>query len=119
MFDEKRAYPLVLIALVLALVTKSFWFVWLAVAFVVLLIAKPNFLIPFAGILESVGKFVGTWLSNLALGLIFVVIITPYGFLYRHVEKGLRKHFFHPADEITFFIEKKRGYEPESFEKTW
>ncbi len=119
MFDEKRAYPLVLIALVLALVTKSFWFVWLAVTFVALLIAKPNFLTPFAATLERVGKFVGTWLSNIALGLIFVVIITPYGFLYRSVEKGLRKRFFDASGENTFFTVKKRGYEPESFEKTW
>lgn len=119
MFDEKRAYPLVLVALVLALVTKSFWFVWLAVALVALLIAKPQLLLPLAATLESVGKFIGTWLSNIALGLIFVVIIIPYGFLYRSVEKGLRKRFFDASSESTFFTEKKRGYEPETFEKTW
>lgn len=119
MFDEKRAYPLVLIALVLALVTKSFLFVWLAIAFVALLIAKPDFLIPFATTLESVGKFIGTWLSNIALGLIFVVVIVPYGLLYRSAEKGLRKRFFDASGENTFFTKKKRGYEPESFEKTW
>lgn len=117
--DEKRAYPLVLIALVLALVTKSFWFVWLAVAFVALLIAKPEFLVPLASALGRLGKFISTWVSNLALSVIFFVVIIPYGFLYRSVEKALRKHFFNPANESTFFTRKKRTYEPESFEKTW
>lgn len=119
MFDEARAYPLILIALILALVTKSFWFVWLAVAFVALLIAKPEFLAPVASVLEHVGRFIGTWLSNIALSLIFIFIIIPYGFLYRSAEKALRKRFFNPDNEPTFFTEKKRTYEPESFEKTW
>jgi hypothetical protein len=119
MSDEKRAYPLVLIALVLALITKSFWFVWLAGAFVALLIAKPEFLAPIASALEHVGKFIGTWISNLALSVIFVVVIIPYGFLYRSVEKALRNRFFNPDNEATFFTGKKRIYEPKSFEKTW
>lgn len=119
MFDEKRAYPLVLIALVLALVTKSFWFVWLAVSFVTLLIVKPEFLAPIATALERVGKFVGTWLSNIALGLIFVVIIIPYGILYRTAEKALVKRFFNSDGQETFFTGKKREYKPETFEKTW
>lgn len=119
MFDEKRAYPLVLIALVVALVTKSFWFVWLAVLFVALLIVRPSFLLPLAHGLETVGKFIGTWISNIALALIFIVFIIPYGFLYRAMEKSLHRRFFDPVGEKTFFTEKKRSYAPESFEKTW
>ena len=119
MFDARRAYPLVLIALILAIVLSEMLLVWLAIILVALLIARPQLLRLPAILLETVGRFVGTTLSNIVLSLIFFLFVTPYSVLYRVVEKKLKDYFFSDAERVSTFKKVQQVYSKEQFEKTW
>lgn len=119
MFTEARAYPLLLISLVLALVTETPFFIWVAIILVAILISRPALLYPVVFIFEKVTRFLGTWISNIVLGVIFFVIVVPYGYLYRRLEKKLVAHFFDPKDRQSFFVEERKRYRPTDFEKSW
>jgi hypothetical protein len=118
MFDAKRAYPLVLISLIFSLITEAAFFVWAAIVLIAVLIVRPTVLKPLVSVFESVTRFIGTWASNVVLGAIFFLIVVPYGFLYRKVEKKLVRHFFDSTGG-TFFTEDTKRYEPKHFEKPW
>ena len=119
MFTEARAYPLLLISLVLALITGMPLFVWVAIFLVAILIARPRLLYPVVRIFEKCTHFLGTWVSNIVLGVIFFVIVVPYGYLYRRLEKKLAAHFFDSKDRQSFFVEERKRYRPADFEKSW
>ncbi len=116
--DERRAYPLILIAIILALITGATGFVWAALVGIALLIARPSTLALPAHILESVARFVGTWVSNAALALIFFIIVVPYSYVYRALEPGRVRDFFHSTGD-SFYHSVQRVYKKEDFEKTW
>lgn len=119
MFTEARAYPLLLISLVLALLTELSLFVWAAIILVAILIVRPVLLEPVVRIFETCTHFVGTWVSNIVLGAIFISIVVPYGYLYRRFEKKLASHFFDPKDRQSFFVEERKRFLPTDFEKSW
>jgi len=119
MFTAARAYPLLLISLVLALVTETPFFIWVAIFLVAILIIRPALLDPVVFIFETITRFLGTWISNIVLGLIFLVIVVPYGYLYRRLEKKLVAHFFGFKDRRSFFVEERKRYRPADFEKSW
>ena len=119
MFTEARAYPLVLISLVLGLLTERQIFIWVAIVLVAILISRPALLAPVVIIFETITRFLGTWLSNLVLGMIFFLIVVPYGYLYRRLEKKLVVHFFESKDRQSFFVEERKRFLPTDFEKSW
>jgi hypothetical protein len=118
-FDARRAYPLVLILLVLALVTGAKFFLLLSVALVAILIARPSILEIPAELLGSVARLAGTALSNVVLTVVFYVFVVPYGYFYRTIEKQLRAHFFESRGKHSYFTKATRRYGPADFEKPW
>ena len=114
-----RAYPLLLISLGFALLTETSLFIWAAIILVAILIVRPVLLEPVVVIFETCTRFLGTWVSNIVLGVIFFSFIVPYGYLYRRLEKKLTAHFFDPKDRQSFFVEQRKRYKPADFEKSW
>ena len=114
-----RAYPLLLISLVLALVTEIHLFIWVAIFLVAILIVRPALLEPVVFIFEKCTRFLGTWASNIVLGIIFFGIVVPYGYLYRRLEKKLTAYFFDPKGRQSFFVEERKRFLPADFEKSW
>ena len=119
MSGTERIYPLVLLALILSLVSGLRAFLWLALAFVALWTVPPTLLLPIAGILERVMRFVGTALSTVVLTIVFFGFVAPYGALYRAFHAPLVKHVRGPAGSASFYTVMPRRYEKDLFEKQW
>lgn len=117
--EEKRIYPLVLVALVLALVVSR-TFIYVAIALVALLIARPQLLAPVGRAVEAVGRTVGTLISRTTLTLIFFIFVVPYGFVFRLFNRTLVRHVWGPPPTgPTYYRTAKRTYDASSFEKQW
>ena len=108
---------MLLISLVLALFTEMPFFIWVAIFLVAILISRPALLDPVVFLFEKITRFLGTWVSNIVLGLIFFVIVVPYGYLYRRLEKKLAAHFFDSEDRQSFYTDERKRYRPADFEK--
>ncbi len=120
MFEKRRAYPLVLIALILGFVTRLWFFAWLAVILAVILLVRPQLLTPTMKVFEKFTKTLGTLISNTVLTSIFYIFVVPYGFLYRRFNQDLVRHFHGETKNTpTFFKRVDRIYSKDLFEKQW
>jgi hypothetical protein len=118
MFDVRRAYPLILIVLFLSLGMREVRVVWLAVVLVAILLIRPDLLRVPSALLETVGRVVGTALSNSVLSIIFIVCVVPYSFLYRYIERATWSYFFDATKRTSTFVDT-HAYTQEQFKKTW
>ncbi len=117
--DLRRALPLILLSLVLSVVTARSFFVWVVILMVGVLIARPTVLLPVVRAFEFIARTVGTTISNLALGFIFIIMVIPYGYFYRAIERKLTTHFFDPLGRESYYTPVERVYEAEHFKKPW
>lgn len=53
------------------------------------------------------------------LALIYVIIVVPYGALYRMLEPAIVRHFFSAKARGSYFIPAAKRYAPADFETTW
>jgi hypothetical protein len=119
MAEEQRIYPVILVALVLALAGQRV-FLFVAIALLAVLIARPSLLAPIGRVVESVGRAVGDLISTATLAVVFFIFVLPYGIIFRLFNRALVRHVWGPPPPgASFYRDSTRTYDAASFEKQW
>ena len=116
---ERILVSLAIVFLILHLTTGVFIFLPISIG----LLVAYNFIPPLARILSVVLEqfffAVGTVISTILLSLIFFLLVTPLGFIFRMGGDKLRvkKETAQKLDSL--FVERNKEFSPQDFEKMW
>lgn len=108
-----------MISIIIAYLKDTRSILLLSLAIVIMCIASPVLLKPFAFVFYNIVKVIGKLLSSIVLGLVFFIIITPIAIFRRLLGHDTMKMDLWKKDTNSVFTDCDHVYSASDLEKTF